>query len=262
MAAALARQLESINIKAPFTVEPAIAQAVTAADWDAVIVLSDQLAEDITATPLAGVIKSWALVATGQGDAGLAQLADSGKILARDKSGLPSFIQVQLALMTEYLGYQDEASDMAARVSQSPTLPAKAALQTAGILARAKQNQTANALLKKLPYSFDHDQIGPDQLAPPGSVAEFIANAIIDAALDKVAQMRANLGAIENRLDYTITNLMNIGERTADSRSRLQDADYALESSRLAKAQVIQQAGTQMLSQANQMTQLVLDLLR
>ena len=85
---------------------------------------------------------------------------------------------------------------------------------------------------------------------------------IIDAALDKVAQMRANLGAIENRLDYTITNLMNIGERTADSRSRLEDADYALESSRLAKAQVIQQAGTQMLSQANQMTQLVLDLLR
>ena len=55
---------------------------------------------------------------------------------------------------------------------------------------------------------------------------------------------------------------MNIGERTADSRSRLLDADYALESSRLAKAQVIQQAGTQMLSQANQMTQLVLDLLR
>ena len=85
---------------------------------------------------------------------------------------------------------------------------------------------------------------------------------IIDAALDKVAQMRANLGAIENRLDYTITNLMNIGERTSDSRSRLEDADYALESSRLAKAQVIQQAGTQMLSQANQMTQLVLDLLR
>ena len=85
---------------------------------------------------------------------------------------------------------------------------------------------------------------------------------IIDAALDKVAQMRANLGAIENRLDYTITNLMNIRERTADSRSRLEDADYALESSRLAKSQVIQQAGTQMLSQANAMNDLVLDLLK
>jgi len=85
---------------------------------------------------------------------------------------------------------------------------------------------------------------------------------IIDAALDKVAQMRADLGAIENRLAYTVSNLMNIAEKTADARSRLDDADYALESARLAKAQVIQQAGTQMLAQANQLTQLVLDLLR
>jgi flagellin len=85
---------------------------------------------------------------------------------------------------------------------------------------------------------------------------------IIDAALDKVAQMRANLGAIENRLAYTVSNLMNIAEKTADARSRLDDADFALESARLAKSQVIQQAGTNMLAQANQMTQLVLDLLR
>jgi flagellin len=55
---------------------------------------------------------------------------------------------------------------------------------------------------------------------------------------------------------------MNIAEKTADARSRLDDADFALESARLAKAQVVQQAGTQMLAQANQMTQLVLDLLR
>jgi flagellin len=85
---------------------------------------------------------------------------------------------------------------------------------------------------------------------------------ILDAALDKVAQMRSDLGAIENRLAYTVSNLMNIAEKTADARSRLDDADFALESARLAKAQVIQQAGTSMLSQANQMTQLVLDLLR
>ena len=183
MAAALARQLESINIKAPFTVEPAIAQAVTAADWDAVIVLSDQLAEDITATPLAGVIKSWALVATGQGDAGLAQLADSGKILAHDKNGLPSFIQVQLALMAEYLGYQDEAVDIAARLARSPAVPAKTAMQTAGILIRGQQPKTANNLLDKLPYSFDPNVIGTNQFDPPGNLAEFIANAIIDAAL-------------------------------------------------------------------------------
>ena len=183
MASALARQLETLNIKAPFTVEPAISQAIKAADWDAVIVLSEQLAEDITATPLAGVIKSWALVASGQGDSGLAHLAETGKLLAQNESSLPIFIQVQLALMAEYLGYQDESSDAATRLARSPTLPARAALQTAGILARAMQNQTADTLLNKLPYSFDRDQIGLDQLAPPATVAEFIANAIIDAAL-------------------------------------------------------------------------------
>ena len=88
------------------------------------------------------------------------------------------------------------------------------------------------------------------------------AISIIDAALDKVAQMRSDLGAIENRMDHTISNLMNIAEKTADSRSRLEDADFALESARLAKNQVLQQAGTSMLSQANQMSQMVMELLR
>ncbi len=182
-AAALARQLETINVRAPFTVEPAIAQAITAADWDAVIVLSDQLAEDVAATPFASVVKSWALVASGQGDAGLAHLAESGKILVQDKDDLPIFIQVQMALMTEYLGYQDEASDIATRLAQSTTLPVKATLQTAGILARAKKSQKANALLSKLAYGFDQNLIDSDELAPPGAMSEFIANAITDAAL-------------------------------------------------------------------------------
>jgi flagellin-like hook-associated protein FlgL len=56
------------------------------------------------------------------------------------------------------------------------------------------------------------------------------AISIIDAALDKVAQMRSDLGAVENRMEHTISNLMNIAEKTADSRSRLEDADFALES--------------------------------
>ena len=88
------------------------------------------------------------------------------------------------------------------------------------------------------------------------------AISIIDAALDKVAQMRSDLGAIENRMEHTISNLMNIAEKTADSRSRLLDADFALESARLAKNQVLQQAGTSMLAQANQRNQLVMELLR
>ena len=83
-----------------------------------------------------------------------------------------------------------------------------------------------------------------------------------DSALDTVARMRANLGAIENRLNYTMDNLINVSEKTEAARSRIEDADFALESARLAKAQVLQQAGTSMLGQANQMTQMVLELLR
>ena len=85
---------------------------------------------------------------------------------------------------------------------------------------------------------------------------------IIDAALDKVAQMRSDLGAIENRLDHTVNNLMNVAEQTEAARSRIQDADFASESAKLAKAQVLKQAGVGMLAQANASSQLVLQLLQ
>jgi len=72
--------------------------------------------------------------------------------------------------------------------------------------------------------------------------------------------MRAELGAVENRLSHTVSNLMNVAENTASARSRINDADYSIESANLAKAQVLQQAGTAMLSQANARSQLVLQL--
>jgi len=89
-----------------------------------------------------------------------------------------------------------------------------------------------------------------------------LAISVADAALDTVAKMRAGLGAIDNRLAYTMDNLINVSEKTEAARSRIEDADFALESAKLAKAQVLQQAGTSMLAQANQMTQLVLDLIK
>ena len=85
---------------------------------------------------------------------------------------------------------------------------------------------------------------------------------VLDGAIEKISSMRADLGAIENRLEHTVSNLMNIAENTSDSRSRINDADYSLESANLAKAQVLQQAGTAMLSQANARSQLVLQLLQ
>jgi flagellin len=85
---------------------------------------------------------------------------------------------------------------------------------------------------------------------------------ILDRAIEDINMERAFLGAIAGRLQHTIDNLGNIATNTSAARSRIEDADYAEESAKLAKAQVLQQAGTAMLAQANASTQTVLSLLQ
>jgi len=85
---------------------------------------------------------------------------------------------------------------------------------------------------------------------------------VIDGALAKISDSRASLGATQNRFSSTIANLENVSQNVSASRSRIQDADFAKESANLAKNQVLQQAGTAMLSQANASTQSVLSLLQ
>jgi flagellin len=85
---------------------------------------------------------------------------------------------------------------------------------------------------------------------------------VISAAIDQVASYKAEWGAGQNRLQYTVSNLMNVVEFTTAARSRIQDADFAVEAARLAKAQVLQQTGTAMLAQANAAPQLALQLLK
>ncbi|HAT7568939.1 flagellin [Citrobacter werkmanii] len=86
--------------------------------------------------------------------------------------------------------------------------------------------------------------------------------ATIDAALAKVDALRSDLGAIQNRFDSAITNLGNTVNNLSSARSRIEDADYATEVSNMSKAQILQQAGTSVLAQANQVPQNVLSLLR
>ena len=83
----------------------------------------------------------------------------------------------------------------------------------------------------------------------------------VDTAIDAVNTRRANLGAAISRLEHTVDNLENNAVNQAASRSRILDADYAAETTELARTQIIQQAGTAMLSQANQKAQAVLKLL-
>jgi flagellin len=84
---------------------------------------------------------------------------------------------------------------------------------------------------------------------------------VLNTAIQDISDMRSNLGAIENRLGHTVSNLSNVVENTSASQSRIQDADFALEAAALARAQILQQAGTAMLAQANAAPQTVLSLL-
>ncbi|MDY0208209.1 MAG: flagellin [Pseudomonas sp.] len=88
------------------------------------------------------------------------------------------------------------------------------------------------------------------------------AVSVIDAAIASIDQNRASLGAIQNRFENTISNLQNIGENVSAARGRIRDTDFAAETANLSKNQILQQAGTAILAQANQLPQAVLSLLR
>jgi len=92
------------------------------------------------------------------------------------------------------------------------------------------------------------------------SAATMITNS--DTALTQLAKNRAIAGAAINRLEHTVSNLMNVVQRTEEARSRIEDADFAKESAALARANVLVQAGSAMLAQANQSPQYLLALLR
>ena len=110
------------------------------------------------------------------------------------------------------------------------------------------------------------DAIGFDVLhgSFTGTTAPTATDALadIDAAIKSVDNQRSTLGASQNRFESTITNLNNTTNNLSAARSRIQDSDYATEVSNMSRAQILQQAGTSVLAQANQVPQAMLSLLR
>ena len=84
---------------------------------------------------------------------------------------------------------------------------------------------------------------------------------VIDLALEDVSSQRADLGALQNRLESTINNLSTTSENLSASRSRILDADFAAETAQLSRNQIIQQAGVSILAQSNQSLSIALSLL-
>jgi len=99
-----------------------------------------------------------------------------------------------------------------------------------------------------------------DNTSDPTTIATVVAN--IDAALNKINEERATLGASQNRFDAVIANLQVAHENQMAARSRIMDADFAQETSAMSRSQILQQAGNAMVAQANQLPQQVLQLLR
>ena len=101
-----------------------------------------------------------------------------------------------------------------------------------------------------------------DDIIITDSTSAKAALSVVDSALEMMADFRSRMGAMSNRLYHSVDNLMNVSENTAAARSRIEDADFASESANLAKNQVLQQAGTAMLAQANASTKDILSLLK
>ena len=99
-----------------------------------------------------------------------------------------------------------------------------------------------------------------DISGPDGTGAQAALESI-DAALKQIDEQRADLGAIQNRFGHTISNLANIQENVSASRSRIQDTDFAVETAVMTKNQILQQAGTSILAQANQIPQAAISLI-
>ena len=124
-------------------------------------------------------------------------------------------------------------------------------------------------------YTFDSDKVvdeenqaaaaakaGQADLGDAPTAADFAAlNAFAKSAIKDVSQQRSDLGAIQNRLEHTISNLDNIVENTTSAESQIRDTDIATEMVKYANNNILQQAGTSMLSQANQANSLALSLL-
>ncbi|AKW16114.1 FliC/FljB family flagellin [Salmonella enterica] len=108
----------------------------------------------------------------------------------------------------------------------------------------------------------DHDFKAQPELAEAATATTENPLQKIDAALAQVDALRSDLGAVQNRFNSAITNLGNTVNNLSSARSRIEDSDYATEVSNMSRAQILQQAGTSVLAQANQVPQNVLSLLR
>ncbi|WP_025563173.1 flagellin [Psychromonas sp. SP041] len=181
-------------------------------------------------------------------------LTINGVEIAASTAASPADIAAHINSYSDQTGVtlSADALTFSAEPGKGIEIGSNAATQTERTAALAKLGLTTEMGGKQI------DSLGTNVSTMAGASSTITK---VDDALAQISASRAGLGAIQNRLDSTISNLENVSQNLSASNSRIQDADFAAETSNMSKAQILQQAGTSILSQANSSAQSVLSLL-
>ena len=167
----------------------------------------------------------------------------------------------RLALQKEVSALKTEISRIAT-TSQFGGVDILTGGYSAKFLVGANAGQTISVNISRTGgYGFSGLSNGQGDLSIASAASASAALTTIDSAISAIDAARADLGAIQNRFQSTIRNLSNISENVSAARSRIRDTDFATETAQLTRFQIIQQASTTVLSQANQRPQAALSLL-
>ena len=188
-AADIARRMEALNMMLPLASEPALIEAVLSDDWDAVIALSDLLAQSDTSVILAGVTKSWALLAQGQFSAALSQMGKTANLLENELGITPAFMELQKAHLLEAGGAKDEAISLLNSLRSMNSYSSHIQLSIAAAFYRLGETDTAFLILDEaLSTSFNHDEIkkgfaeGTHHMLAPVTIKSGLAQSILDTS--------------------------------------------------------------------------------
>ena len=235
---------------------------------------SNGITISINQTAIAGVT---APAPTNFSDATLVHIAEA---LNTAIDALPGFAQMVVGVLGDTLTFTQDAAGtgqiasvagrttaiLSAVVGTGVTRTTNSGSDTVSFQIGADANQTLDVDFGTLKMTGatgnDFGATFTNALAVTTNADANTAMGILDTAIDAVSTRRANLGAAISRLEHTVDNLENNAINSSASRSRILDADYAAETTELARTQIIQQAGTAMLSQANEKAQAVLKLLQ
>ena len=166
----------------------------------------------------------------------------------------------RIYLNNEYTSLKEEISRIASSTlwNNTPIFAAGATANTLVFQAGMSSGQTISIAISAM----DSTALGVSATFITGYTSSSAALTLIDTAIDTVNASRSAMGATMNQLSYSADNMVNISTNIAASRSTIMDTDYATASAQLAKTQIISQAATAMLAQANQQPQSVLSLLK